>query len=95
MTAPKNRTANDNAERVDARTEARERDKVNALRAWRRFLSENRAGAMAAVNAAVKRMTENKVFHHAEIAQYRSQMINGVAIPDDFNHGQYGTSTRA
>lgn len=91
MKAKPERNANDN----DARADARERAKVNALTSWRRFLRENRAGAVAAVNAAVKSMYEAKIFNHIEINQYRSQMLNGVAIPDDFRGGEFAAHSRA
>ena len=90
-------TANDNPSSPDAeaRHEARERSKVNALASWQRFLRENRAGAIDAVNAAVKRMGEARIFHHAEIAQFRAQMLNGVAVPDDFLGGTVAAHSRA
>lgn len=79
------------AGRADARVQAQ----VAALTAWRRFLRENRAGAVAAVNAAVKALYEARIFSVVEINQYRSQMLNGAAVPDDFRGGVHAAHSRA
>lgn len=61
-----------------------------ALRVWRLTLLKDPAQAYAAIDAAVSALKSRRVFHVCEIAQYRAQMINGVACPGEFGSGEYG-----
>lgn len=60
------------------------------LRAWQRLLRTDRAQATAQVNSVINRLYEGGIRHWEELSRYRSQMLNGVAVPTDFTQ-----STRA
>lgn len=68
-------------------SEASLRTKENDIRTWRRILKNDPTMARAAMHRAMGIMLSQKIFSQWELAQFYSQMANGVACP-----GEFGTS---
>ncbi len=64
-----------------------EQGKVFALERWKNLLLFNRSKAADKALIAVRRMADAKLFHPSEIDRYYNQMMNGVAVPEDFENG--------